>query len=230
MEGRTWFDGLQGRSLPTRKRNLGFLFQDYALFPHMNVEQNLVFALSDKKNRRALEEILDVMGLGELLHRLPHQLSGGQQQRVVLARSLMRRTDLLLLDEPLSALDPEMRLELQQYLKNLHQSYGPTILMVSHDRNEILGLADQVIVLEKGRIKKMGSSAQVLGPAQLSGKFRFIGRILDIQKEDIAFVLTVWVGQNRVKVVVDEEEARQFRIGEEVLLVSKAFNPLIFKL
>jgi molybdate transport system ATP-binding protein len=128
------------------------VFQDYALFPNMNVAQNLRFALPKAADETLIEELLEVMDLIDLRSALPLELSGGQQQRVALARALVRRPKLLLLDEPLSALDTRMREHLQTYILELHRRYALTTLLISHHPEEIQRLADRVLMMDKGKI------------------------------------------------------------------------------
>ena len=143
--------------LPPEKRNFGMVFQGYALFPHMTVGENVAFPL--KVRRRSSSEIaeraktaLDLVQLYHLRDRLPAQLSGGQQQRVALARALVFDPDILLLDEPLSALDKKLRAELQLELKDLHQRVGKTFIYVTHDQDEGLSMSDEIAILRHGRI------------------------------------------------------------------------------
>ncbi len=161
VEGETWLDTSRRINLPTRRRSIGFVFQDFALFPNLTVRQQLEFALPDPKNKAIVAELLSLMEL-EALHNLrPALLSGGQQQRVALARAIARRPRLLLLDEPLSALDDEMRNKLQDYILTAHRHYQLTTLLVSHHLPEVLRLADQAIVLENGKITAQGDPADL---------------------------------------------------------------------
>jgi len=137
-------------TLPIQQRNVGFVFQDYALFDNMSVKENLLFVNSDAALAEELLEMMEITGLSE---RNVHFLSGGQKQRVALARALMRRPKLLLMDEPLSSLDPRMRRKLSQKIKELHKRFGMTTLMVSHDVNEAKNLANRVWFIESGRVK-----------------------------------------------------------------------------
>jgi molybdate transport system ATP-binding protein len=142
-----WQKGSKKRAV--QKRELGFVFQDYALFPHMSVEENLHFVAKDNA---LADHLLAVTELSSLRHKLPHMLSGGQQQRVSLCRAMMKRPKLLLMDEPFSALDGQMRLKLQEELLILHKEFKTTTIMISHDVAEIYRLADRVLVLENGEI------------------------------------------------------------------------------
>jgi molybdate transport system ATP-binding protein len=155
-----WYESLRCFQLPTQKRQVGFVFQDYALFPHLTVKQNIEFGLKRSERYRA-QGILEQVGLSVLKDRKPFQLSGGQQQRVALARALANRPQLLLLDEPLSALDHEMRQKLRQELMGIREQKQTTILFVSHHLPDIFALADQVIVLDYGKKIKEGSPFEV---------------------------------------------------------------------
>lgn len=138
--------------LAIQKRSIGFVFQDYALFENMTVKEHLLFVQKDEK---LADELLHMMELEGLASRYPKNLSGGQKQRVAIARALMRKPKLLLLDEPLSALDPEMRIKLQQELLELHKRFKTTTIMVSHDPAEIQKLASAVYELTAGKLNKI---------------------------------------------------------------------------
>ncbi len=154
--------------LPPEERGIGIVYQDYALFPHLTVRENIRYGLkfkSRKKSGRKAEgnrpdaaaELIPLLGLGHLLQRYPMTLSGGEQQRVALARALVVKPDILLLDEPLSALDPNFRQELRSYLKKLHAVSGATFLMVTHDFAEALSLARHAAIMAAGRIEQQGT-------------------------------------------------------------------------
>ncbi|WP_295417967.1 ABC transporter ATP-binding protein [Sulfurovum sp.] len=149
IEGEVWQD--ESKTVPIQQRNVGFVFQDYALFDNMSVKENLLFVNTDESLAEELLEMMEIKGLAE---RNVQFLSGGQKQRVALARALMRRPRLLLMDEPLSALDPRMRHKLSQKIKALHKRFGMTTLMVSHDVNEAKNLADRVWFVEFGELKE----------------------------------------------------------------------------
>lgn len=151
-EGEVWFDAASGADAPPQSRRVGFVFQDHALFPNMTVSENLRFALRPDQDGRAVDAMLEVAGLSSLARRYPENLSGGQKQRVALARCLVPEPVLLLLDEPLSALDEEARTELQDEFLRLHRARKFTALLVSHDRAEISKLSTTVLVLSRGRV------------------------------------------------------------------------------
>ncbi len=209
---------------PVQKRKIGFVFQDYALFPNMSVEQNLLFVNKDKE---LANHLLDMTELSELKNRLPNTLSGGQQQRVSLCRAMMNRPKLLLMDEPLSALDPAMRSKLQNEILILHKEFGTTTIMVSHDPSEIYRLASRVLVLDQGEIINDGKAKDVLLKTQGSQKFSFEGELLDITKVDVIYVAIVSIGQQLVEVVVSSDEAKNLKIGQSVTVSTKAFAPMI---
>jgi len=142
-----WFDSARGVFVPARRRSVGLVFQDYALFPHMTVLGNLLYASNDRS--RAME-YLDLVRLTEHAGHFPRELSGGQRQRTALARALMRSPDLLLLDEPLSALEEDLRAALGEEVKRVHQQTGVTIVMVSHSRAELGRLTTQLLELSGG--------------------------------------------------------------------------------
>ena len=161
-----WCDTAARVALSVRRRSIGFVFQDYALFPNMTVQQNVQYAIGRRADRAEVQRLLQLVDLVGLAAAYPARLSGGQRQRLALIRALARRPDILMLDEPLSALDPVMRRLLQDELKRLHREFDTTTFMVSHDIAEILRLADRIIRLENGRIAADGDPARVLLAAE----------------------------------------------------------------
>ena len=224
VSGEIWLDAKT--SLPPQKRGIGFVFQDYALFANMSVEQNLLYV---KKDRALAKHLLDLTELYELRDRLPGTLSGGQKQRVSLCRALMNRPKLLLLDEPLSALDPAMRSKLQHDILSLHREFGTTTVMVSHDPSEIYRLAGRVIMLQEGKVVQDATPMEVLLHVRGSQKFSLQGELLDIIKADVIHIAVIAIGQQIVEVVLDSAEASAFKIGETVNVSTKAFAPTISK-
>lgn len=220
----TWLDGK--KVLAPQKRGIGFVFQDYALFPNMSVLENLLFVTKDIK---LAEHLLELTELIELKDRLPATLSGGQKQRVSLCRAMMNRPKLLLMDEPLSALDPSMRTKLQNEILSLHKEFGTTTIMVSHDPSEIYRLASRVVVLNLGEIVNDGTPRDVLLKTKGSAKFAFEGELLDIVKVDVINIAIISIGQQLVEVVVSDEEAKMLTIGQSVNVGTKAFAPVISK-
>lgn len=222
-----WFRSTNKTNLSVKNRSTGFVFQDYALFPNMSVRQNLEFALNDK-NR--INELLDFVQLSNLQHRMPQTLSGGQKQRVALARALITKPKLLLLDEPLSALDMDMRQELQDLILKINQELNITMIIVSHDLAEIFKLSKKVYVIDEGKIIKHGAPSKVFAHESFSAKFQFIGEILEINQADTIYIVMVLIGNNLIKVVATADEVADFNIGEKVIIGSKAFNPVLQKM
>lgn len=223
-----WFEGKKRINLPPQKREIGFLFQDYALFPHMTVEENIKFAMKEK-DENFFNKIIQITQLERIKSQDIQTLSGGQKQRVALARAVARKPKILLLDEPLSALDFETRQKLQDEILNIHREFGLTTILVSHDYSEVFKMANRVLMLENGEIIKAGKPEDIFVQEKISGKFKITGEILKIEKEDMVFVLTVLTGNNILKVIATEEEAQNLKIGDKILIVSKAFNPIIIK-
>jgi putative spermidine/putrescine transport system ATP-binding protein len=152
--------------IPPYRRNVNTVFQDYALFPHLSVADNVAYALmirgvGRKERRRAAGEMLELVSLSDFMDRKPSQLSGGQRQRVALARALIGKPRVLLLDEPLGALDLKLREEMQEELKTLHRSLGLTFIFVTHDQGEALSMADRVAVFNKGRIVQVDTPRDI---------------------------------------------------------------------
>ncbi|MCK4974327.1 MAG: ATP-binding cassette domain-containing protein, partial [Sulfurimonas sp.] len=219
VDNEIWLDVHKCKSI--QKREIGFVFQDYALFDNMSVLENLLYV---KKELKLADHLLEVTELSELRNRAVTTLSGGQKQRVALCRAMMKRPKVLLLDEPLSALDPSMRGKLQNEILALHKEFGTTTIMVSHDPSEIYKLASRVIVLENGKIINDGAPKEVLLRTQGSQKFSFEGELLEIKKVDIIFVAIVAIGQQLVEIVISGDEANGLKIGDLVSVSTKAFN------
>lgn len=173
-----WLDTKKNIFLKPQKRRVGFVFQDYALFPNMTVEQNLRFALQRHQTGNVINELVQLVELEGLRHKKPAKLSGGQQQRVALARALVQRPQLLLLDEPLSALDAELRVKLQKYIRRLHDAFDLTTILVSHNVEEVRAMADWVFCLEAGKVVQSGPPEQVL---RSSNSSRLSARVIHLE-------------------------------------------------
>ncbi|HTB52159.1 MAG TPA: ATP-binding cassette domain-containing protein [Ferruginibacter sp.] len=227
VDNEVWDDSKKNIHLAIKKRSIGFLFQDYALFPNLTVKENLEYALPKGDGKKIINELLELMELQQLQNTKPQNLSGGQQQRIALARAIVRKPKILLLDEPLSAVDDDMRFKLQEYILKAHQQYQLTTILISHHLPEIFRLADKVIVIDKGKIIKEGSPTDVFSEQKISSKFKVTGEIIDIKKSDIVYIVSVLSANNIIKVIATEDEVRNFKVGQKVLIASKAFNPLI---
>ncbi|PKP28776.1 MAG: molybdenum ABC transporter ATP-binding protein [Bacteroidetes bacterium HGW-Bacteroidetes-18] len=230
VDGDLWNNSEKRFVLPIQKRSVGFVFQDYALFPNLTVRENLAFALQKGNDKNMVNELLELMELQSLQNSKPQHLSGGQKQRVALARAIARKPKILLLDEPLSALDDEMRFKLQDYILKAHQHYQLTTILVSHHLPEIFKLSDRVILLDKGKIIKEGTPASVFSEEKISSKFKLTGEIIAIEKSDVIYIVSVLSGANIIKVIATEDEIKELKVGTKVLVASKAFNPMIQKI
>ncbi|MEM6942659.1 MAG: ABC transporter ATP-binding protein [Pseudomonadota bacterium] len=198
-EGQVLLDGADITGFPPDKRNFGMVFQGYALFPHMTVAENLWFPLRVRGISKAtakpkVEAALALVQLEKLAARYPTQLSGGQQQRVALARALVFEPDLLLLDEPLSALDKKLRADLQWELKSLHQRLGTTFVYVTHDQDEALSMSDRIVIMNHGRIEQEGAPGELYERpetrfvADFLGKSNFLeGRAVEVTGDRLAY-------------------------------------------
>jgi len=172
FEEETWLEG--SRALAPQKRKVGFVFQEYALFENMTVEENLLYVRDD---RELMERLLTMTRLGAFRDRYPATLSGGQKQRVALARAMMHRPKLLLMDEPLSALDPKMRAFLREKIVEIHREFGMTTILVSHDVQEVAQMANRVVRLEQGKIVADGE-------ADFWNDRKISGELLAFREED----------------------------------------------
>jgi len=185
--GDIFINGLRVNDLPPQQRGIGFVFQNYALFRHMNVFDNIAFGLTIKKEKkqvieRRVNELLELTGLTGYGRRFPNQLSGGQRQRVAFARALAPSPDLLLLDEPFAAIDARVRKELRTWLKQLIDQIGITSIFVTHDQEEAVEVADDMLIVQQGRLEQQGTPIAVYTAPQTSFVASFIGQSLPIER------------------------------------------------
>lgn len=227
---KVWFDSVKKINLSPQQRNVGFVFQDYALFPNMSVRKNIEFALKNKKDTKKVDDILAMMEIENLSHMKPENLSGGQKQRVALARTLMTNPKILLLDEPLSALDVEIREKLQNELTSLHKKFNITSILVTHDISEVFKLSNRVLKISLGKITKDGIPSEIFSNHNISGKFKIVGEILNIKKSDILYIVEILTNNEIIKVTTIEDEIKDLKIGNKILISSKTFNPLLMKI
>jgi sulfate/thiosulfate transport system ATP-binding protein len=186
--GRVEIDGTDATALPPQRRGIGFVFQHYAAFKHMSVYDNVAFGLKIRKTPKAqatrrVEELLGIVGLSGYAKRYPAQLSGGQRQRMALARALAVEPRVLLLDEPFGALDATVREELRQWLRRLHDEVGVTTVLVTHDQQEAMDVADQLVVLNAGRIEQIGTPREIYEQPATSFAMSFLGPTADLAGE-----------------------------------------------
>jgi molybdate transport system ATP-binding protein len=229
-----WFEAARGLFVPPQRRGIGYLFQEYALFPHLTVASNIGYGLTDlsrEERRRRVADMLDLVQLTGLEARYPQHLSGGQRQRVALARALAPRPRLLLLDEPLSALDADIRQRLRQDLRRLLRELGTPALLVTHDRVEALALGDHLVVMERGQVRQSGSVHEVFGRPSDAAVARIVGvdtvepgKILHVA----AGLATVAVGSAELVALAEEAAEGEVYVcmrAEEVIIEKGAATP-----
>ncbi|MEV6067811.1 ABC transporter ATP-binding protein [Nocardia sp. NPDC052001] len=208
--GRILVGGRDAASIPANKRDMGMVFQSYSLFPTMSAQDNVAFGLGlrgrpAKRRRERARELLDMVGLAEHVTKYPHQLSGGQQQRVALARALAIAPRVLLLDEPLSALDAKVRQQLREEIRRIQRELGVTTVFVTHDQEEALAIADRVAVMRDGRMEQCASPDQVY------------------QRPATPFVAEFVGTMNRIPAIA--VDATHVRVGEQVLVCDGESTP-----
>ena len=221
--GDVFFEGKKINAVPAHKRNINTIFQRYALFPHLNVYENIAFGLKVRKVPKAeipkmIEETLALVNLKGLEKRRIDTLSGGQQQRVAIARAIINRPKLLLLDEPLSALDLKLRKDMQVELKNLQKQTGITFIFVTHDQEEALSMSDTVVVMDKGKIQQIGSPTDIYNEPKNAFVADFIGEsniidgvmkkdfLVEINKKEFACLDSGFKDNEDVDVVIRPED------------------------
>jgi molybdate transport system ATP-binding protein len=215
VNGSDWYNSQKKINLAPQKRRIGFVFQDYALFPNMTVKENLVFALDKTTNPSAVEELLSFVELEQFKNRKIQTLSGGQKQRVALARALVRKPDLLLLDEPLSALDTELREKLQTLILQIHRQFNLTTILVSHDISEMIRLADEIIFLKDGLVEKSGSPAGMFAAQKSKDEMRFQGIVMEKPALNSIYLL---IGKEIIEFELGENEITHLQKGDTVLV------------
>ena len=218
IAGNSWFDSKTKVNKKTQDRKVGFLFQDYALFPNMTVEENLKYALNKNDNESRVNELIEIVELGDLRNLKPEMLSGGQKQRVALSRALVQSPQLLMLDEPLSALDVEMREKLQDYILLLHKEFKLTTILVSHDLNEIMKMSDQVLVIEHGKKLSQSSPIDVFGDVSQNDTVRFQGMIVQINTQGHGTKADILIGKSIISVSLNSDQAKQLKKGDLVMI------------
>ena len=188
--GSVTIEGREATNLPARKRNVGFVFQHYAVFKHMTVAKNVAFGLEIRKRpkdeiKNRVAELLDLVHLSQFRDRMPSQLSGGQRQRMALARALAVEPTVLLLDEPFGALDAKVRKELRDWLRRLHDEVHTTTIFVTHDQEEALEVADEIVVINDGRVEQIGSPDTLYDQPANDFVMRFLGETTDLAGQTV---------------------------------------------
>jgi sulfate transport system ATP-binding protein len=227
--GTVTIEGNEATHLPPQKRNVGFVFQHYAAFKHMSVAKNVAFGLEIRKRskaetKRRVDELLDLVHLSQFSHRLPSQLSGGQRQRMALARALAVEPTVLLLDEPFGALDAKVRKELRDWLRRLHDEVHVTTVFVTHDQEEALGVSDEIVVINDGRIEQIGAPDELYDAPASDFVMGFLGPVTRlrgnlIRPHDIDVHL-----REDVPNALGGEVVRMLRVGFEVRLTVRPLS------
>ena len=234
-------------NIPPEKRNTGMVFQDYALFPHLNVTDNIAFGLKGKKSfgrlssqkiQHRIKEVLDLVGLSELEKRYPHELSGGQQQRVALARALAPKPALILLDEPLSNLDVQVRHYLREEIRRILKAAAISAILVTHDREEALAISDRIAVMRDGKLEQVGTPEEIY----LQPSSRFVAEFVtqanfltarregELWKTEIGEVdLKSWLADRLDNSIQFVERAEVMLRQEEIILTPDCNSPVVVK-
>lgn len=200
-EGKILFNGTDITNVPMEKRGFNIVFQDYALFPNLNVRQNIVYGLRNKPDvstKEEVEELIGLLGLREHLDKRIHQLSGGQKQRVALARTLVMKPKILLLDEPLSALDGVIKESIKQKIREIARAYSLTTIIVTHDPEEALTLSDKVLIINGGRISQFGRPDEIIHDPKDAFVRSFILNQLEIKRNNILTLFQPSEGEGRM--------------------------------
>jgi putative spermidine/putrescine transport system ATP-binding protein len=221
--GQVFVDGADVTSIAPNRRRMGMVFQGYALFPNMTAASNIEFGLAVRRRpaderRRRVSELLELFGLAHVAGSYPHQMSGGQQQRVALARALATQPSVLLLDEPLSAVDAKVREELRAEIRRMQAELGITTILVTHDQAEALSISDRVVVMNAGVIEEVGTPARVYWEPRSAFTASFIGAMNE---------LPVRVVDNRTRAV--ERAGQRFAVGEIVEVTDGAAGVLLVR-
>ncbi len=222
--GSVTIEGKDATRLPPQKRNVGFVFQHYAVFKHMSVAKNVAFGLEIRKRPKAdvvekVDELLKLVHLSQFAHRMPSQLSGGQRQRLALARALAVEPTVLLLDEPFGALDAKVRKELRDWLRRLHDEVHVTTVFVTHDQEEAMEVSDEIVVINEGRVEQIGTPDQLYDEPANPFVMGFLGEVTtlggrSLRPHDIEVSVDPLPGKDAVAGTI----TRMLRVGFEVRL------------
>jgi len=216
VNGEIWNDTEKNIFLPVQNRNVGFVFQDYALFPNLTVSENLEFALHKESEKTIINELLELMELTALQKSKPTILSGGQKQRVAIARAIVRKPKILLLDEPMSAIDQEMRSKLQDYLLKIHTHFQLTTILVSHHVPEIYKLSDRVLILDKGKITLSGTPEIVFPEYTIQNNKEIEGEIVYVKSENDNCSVGVKFRNTIFKLSITKNELGKYSVGQKL--------------
>ena len=234
-EGRVWIDGQDMTNVPPYERPVNMMFQSYALFPHMTVEQNVGYGLkheklSDVQRKDRVKQMLDLVQLSQFAGRKPHQLSGGQRQRVALARALAKQPKVLLLDEPLGALDKKLREHTQFEIMNIQEKTGITFVVVTHDQEEAMTLSTRIAVMDKGVIRQTGTPTEIYEfpktkfVADFIGSInQFAGTVKSVTKDRATITCADWGGEIAVNrdATIDVGQSVSVAVRPEKISINK---------
>ena len=224
--GKIWLDNVEITNIAPRKRGIGMVFQQYSLFPNLNVRENVAYGLKLKKLpkeqiRQKVENMLEIVGLSEKIEQYPSQLSGGQQQRVALARSMVIEPKVLLLDEPLSAIDALLRKNLQVEIRRIQQRLGITTVFVTHDQEEAMVMSDMIYLFHDGEIEQSGTPEQIYTTPATKFAATFIGNYNILSAEDINRVFQAKIQAKEVAIRPETIIISRERISGEGIIVAK---------
>lgn len=224
-EGKLTMNGALANDIPAEKRNISMVFQNYALYPHMTVRENIEYALKlDKLNKKEIRkrsnQAIEVLRLDGLEDRKPRDLSGGQRQRVALSRAIVKHTDYLLLDEPLSNLDAQLRFHSRQELVKIHEKFGMTMVYVTHDQVEAMTVAEKIVILDKGKVQMVGSPYEIYHKPKNIFTAKFIGsppmNIMQVKYSNGALIFRnsyKYMLNNRLKRIIEENNSDDLYLG-----------------
>ncbi len=227
VDNEIWYSSEDNINLPTRLRKIGFVFQDYALFENMSVVKNIEFALESKSDSKLVDELLELVQLKEYKNQKISILSGGQKQRLALIRALARKPKLLLLDEPMSALDLSLRVSLQDELLLLQKKFNTTALMVSHEVSEVAKLSNYIYIVKDGKILKHGKTQEIFGIDE--NNVNIIGTVIEKKAGDIIGKVKVLIGVSLIYLPISKELLATLSVGDKVLITINAFKSTISK-
>jgi molybdate transport system ATP-binding protein len=228
--GTIWFDSTKKINLKPQHRSIGFVFQDNSLFPNMTVLENLEFALKEGQPKSSVHELISSFGIEDLINRNISSLSGGQQQKVALARAIVQKPDILLLDEPLSAIDDANRHMLQNLLLKIHNQYELTTILVSHNVPEIFKLSNKVLKIKDGKVEKSGTPRALFTSNSNSNTITLIGTVLDLLQTDTIYTVLIQSNSNIIEQIISEVEFEQCKIGELIEISLSDYQTSIQKI
>lgn len=219
--------------LPPEKRNTGMVFQDYALFPHLSVANNIAFGLKRKKGvnnkqiRQRVTEVLTLVGLAGLENRYPHELSGGQQQRIALARALAPQPSLILLDEPLSNLDVQIRHRLREEIRTILKAAGTSAIFVTHDQEEALAISDQIAVMSQGKLEQIGTPESIYTQPESRFVAEFVTQANFLPAQKQGKVWKTEIGALEISGVIDNCDRGDLMLRQEDILLTPDENSAV---